>query len=239
MTYEEMKKYIADMVKSQGSQGAIEIAPLLYAMADKMFADPETGVVPIVVSIAEVGNKEGTATRYDITTDQQTINEYIDNVTEEKAKARLFIQDGDALIGFTYLEINGTTITGQSIAPDGSYKLYLSKETGTSYFEHDDEVKSIASVTEAEITGYNKGCAVLHTVKLSGLSSNIDLSDCAQLSVETIEHLIENSIQPGSGTITITVHPDVNNNINNNSSWGNVRALLQEKTYITIQSATA
>ena len=263
------------------------------------------------------------------------------------------------------MEINGTTITGQSIAPDGSYKLYLSKETGTSYFEHDDEVKSIASVTEAEITGYNemfgatydpvnnqftvqigtvsaqltpgqmmltteeynkvsndadytamwayaiaeyiccppwfegfagfklhsafykaektifidlnavelsvvtlasafygcsrleqitgilkiasnvpltdafKGCAVLHTVKLSGLSSNIDLSDCAQLSVETIEHLIENSIQPGSGTITITVHPDVNNNINNNSSWGNVRALLQEKTYITIQSATA
>ena len=338
MTYEEMKAYIANMVKSQGSQGAIAIAPLLYAMADKMFADPETGVVPIVVSIAEVGNKEGTATRYDITTDQQTINEYIDNVTEEKAKARLFIQDGDALIGFTYLEINGTTITGQSIAPDGSYKLYLSKETGTSYFEHDDEVKSIASVTEAEITGYNemfgatydpvnkvsndadytamwayaiaeyiccppwfegfagfklhsafykaektifidlnavelsvvtlasafygcsrleqitgilkiasnvpltdafKGCAVLHTVKLSGLSSNIDLSDCAQLSVETIEHLIENSIQPGSGTITITVHPDVNNNINNNSSWGNVRALLQEKTYITIQSATA
>jgi hypothetical protein len=156
MTYEEMRKYIADMVKSQGSQGAIEIAPLLYAMADKMFADPETGVVPIVVSIAEVGNKEGTATRYDITTDQQTINEYIDNVTEEKAKARLFIQDGDALIGFTYLEINGTTITGQSIAPDGSYKLYLSKETGTSYFEHDDEVKSIASVTEAEITGYNE-----------------------------------------------------------------------------------
>lgn len=167
MTYEEMKAYIANMVKSQGSQGAIAIAPLLYAMADKMFADPETGVVPIVVSIAEVGNKEGTATRYDITTDQQTINEYIDNVTEEKAKARLFIQDGDALIGFTYLEINGTTITGQSIAPD------------------------------------------------------------------------ENSIQPGSGTITITVHPDVNNNINNNSSWGNVRALLQEKTYITIQSATA
>lgn len=79
-----MRKYIADMVKSQGSQGAIEIAPLLYAMADKMFADPETGVVPIVVSIAEVGNKEGTATRYDVTTDQQTINEYIDNVTEEK-----------------------------------------------------------------------------------------------------------------------------------------------------------
>lgn len=69
MTYEEMRKYIADMVKSQGSQGAIEIAPLLYAMADKMFADPETGVVPIVVSIAEVGNKEGTATRYDVNND--------------------------------------------------------------------------------------------------------------------------------------------------------------------------
>lgn len=73
-----------------------------------------------------------------------------------KAKARLFIQDGDVLIGFTYLEISETTITGQSIAPDGSYKLYLSKEAGTSYFEHDDEVKSIASVTEAEIAGYNE-----------------------------------------------------------------------------------
>lgn len=365
MTHEEMRKYITDMVKSQGSQGAIEIAPLLYAMTDKIFADPETGVVPIVVSIADIGNKDGTATRYDVTTDQQTINQYIDEVTEEKAKARLFIHDGDALIGFTYLEINGNTIVGQSIAPDGIYKLYLSKESGTSYFEHDDEVKSIASVTEAEITGYKemfgatydpvnnkfsvqigtvitqltpgqmmltteeynkvsndadytamwaysiaeyiccppwfegfagfklhsafykagktifidlntvelpvatltnafygcsrleqitgilkigsdvpvtdafKGCHVLHTVKLSGLSSNIDLSDCAQLSAETIEHLIRNSIQPGSGKITITVHPDINNNINNNSGWAEVRALLQEKTYITIQVVTA
>lgn len=365
MTQQEMQKFITDNVLKQGNEGAINIAPLLSAMVDKMFADPETGVSPIVVAIAEAGTKDGTKTRYDVTTEQATINQYIDAVTEEKAKARLFIQDGDALIGFTYLEISETTITGQSIAPDGSYKLYLSKEAGTSYFEHDDEVKSIASVTEAEIAGYNemfgatydpvsnkfavqigtvstqltpgqmmltteeynkasndadytamwayaiaeyiccppwfegfagfklhsafykvektifidlnavelsvvtlasafygcsrleqitgilkiasnvpltdafKGCAVLHTVKLSGLSSNIDLSDCAQLSVETIEHLIENSIQPGSGTITITVHPDVNNNINNNSSWGNVRALLQEKTYITIQSATA
>lgn len=147
MTYEEMKAYIANTVESQGSQGAIAIAPLLYAMADKMFADPETGVVPIVVSIAEAGNKVGTATRYNITADQQTINKYIDNVTKEKAKARLFVQYGDALIGFTYLKINGTTITGQSVAPNGSYKLYLSKETGASYFEHGDEVKSIVNVT--------------------------------------------------------------------------------------------
>ena len=365
MTYQEMKDFITSDVLKQGNEGALNISPLLNAIVDKLFTDPETGVVPIVISIAENGTKEGTTTRYDVTTEQSAIDQYIDNVTEEKAKARLFIQDGDALIGFTYLEINGATITGQSIAPDGSYKLYLSKEAGTSFFEHDDEVRSVASVTKAEITGYNemfgatydpvnnkfavqigtasvrltpgqmmltteeynkvsndadytamwayaiaeyiccppwfegfagfklhsafykaektifidlntvelpvatlanafygcsrleqitgilkigsnvpvtdafKGCAVLHTVKLSGLSSNIDLSDCAQLSVETIEHLIENSIQPGSGTITITVHPDVNNNINNNSSWSNVRALLQEKTYITIQSATA
>lgn len=364
MTQQEMQKFITDNVLKQGNEGAINIAPLLSAMVDKMFADQETGVAPIVVAIAEAGTKDGTKTRYDVTTEQATINQYIDAVTEEKAKARLFIQDGDALIGFTYLEISETTITGQSIAPDGSYKLYLSKEAGTSYFEHDDEVKSIASVTEAEIAGYNemfgatydpvsnkfavqigtvstqltpgqmmltteeynkasndadytamwayaiaeyiccppwfegfagfklhsafykaektifidlntvelpvatlanafygcsrleqitgilkigsnvpvtdafKGCAVLHTVKLSGLSSNIDLSDCAQLSVETIEHLIENSVQPGSGTITITVHPDVNNNINNNSGWADIRALLQEKTYIIIQAAT-
>lgn len=360
MTQQEMRKFIVDNVLKQGNEGAINIAPLLSAMVDKMFADPETGVVPIVVSIAEVGSKEGTVTRYDITTDQQTINKYIDDVTEEKAKARLFIHDGDAIIGFTYMEVNGTTITGQSIAPDGSYKLYLSKDTGKSYFEHNDEVKSIASVTEAEITGYNemfgatydhvnnkftvqigtvstqltpgqmmltteeynkvsndadytamwahsiaeyiccppwfegfsgfkfhsafyraektifidlntvelpvanltaaffgcsrleqitgiikiasnvpvtdafKGCLVLHSFKLSGLSSNIDLSDCAQLSSETIGYMIEHSNRSGGGTITITVHPDVNNNINNNSSWGEVRSLLQERTYITI-----
>ncbi len=98
MTYEEMRKYIADMVKKSRFAGCNrDWRRCFMQWPDKMFADPETGVVPIVVSIAEVGNKEGTATRYDITTDQQTINEYIDNVTEEKAKARLFIQDGDAL----------------------------------------------------------------------------------------------------------------------------------------------
>ena len=145
MTYEEMRKYIADMVKSQFA-GCNRDCAVALCNGGQNVCRPGNGRCAYC-SINCRGNKEGTATRYDITTDQQTINEYIDNVTEEKAKARLFIQDGDALIGFTYLEINGT--------------------------------------------------------------------------------------------ITITVHPDVNNNINNNSSWGNVRALLQEKTYITIQSATA
>lgn len=364
MTQQQMKDYITNMVKSQGSQGAIAIAPLLSAMVDKIFADPETGVAPIVVNISPEGNKVGTVTTYEITTQQSQINEYIAAVTEEKAKTRIFVQDGDALIGFSYIEVNGTTITGYSIAPDGEYKIFLSENPDSSYFSHDDETKSIAAVTEGEISGYKalfgavydastnkfgvqigtvsaqlmpgqmmltteeynkhsndgdytamwayskaeyiccppwfegfagfklhsafykaektifidlntvelpvatlanafygcsrleqitgilkigsnvpvtdafKGCAVLHTVKLSGLSSNIDLSDCAQLSVETIEHLIENSVQPGSGTITITVHPDVNNNINNNSGWADIRALLQEKTYITIQAAT-
>lgn len=364
MTQQEMNKYIADMIGNQGSQGAIAISPLLYAMVDKLFADPETGVSPIVVNISDKGVETGTKTRYDITTEQSVIDQYIDEVTEEKAKARVFIQDGDALIGFTYLEINGTTITGESLAPDGLYKLFLSKDAGASYFEHDDEVKSIASVTEAEIDGYKemfdatydpinnkftvqigtvsvqltagqmmltteeynkvsndadytamwayavaeyiccpkwfegfagfklhsafyrsektifidlnteelpvanlastfygcsrleqitgimkiasnvqitdafKGCSLLHSFKLSGLSSNIDLSDCKSLSFETVEYMIENSVQPGSGTITITVHPDVSNNINNNSSWADVRTLLQQKTYITIKSAT-
>lgn len=365
MTQQEMYDFVTENVLKQGNEGAINIAPLLFAMVDKMFADPATGFAPIVATIAETGTKTGTVTRYDVTTDQVIINQYIEAVKDEKAKARLFIQDGDALIGFTYLEISETTITGQCMAPDGYYKLYLSTVAGASYFEHDDETKSIASVTEAEIAGYNqmfgaiydpvnnkftvqigtvstqltpgqmmltteeynkvsndadytamwayaiaeyiccppwfegftgfklhsafykavktifidlntvelpvetlanafygcsrleqitgilkigsnvpltgafKGCTTLHTVKLSGLSSNIDLSDCSQLSVETIGHLIENSVQPGSGSIVITVHPDVNNNINNNSSWLNVRALLEEKTYITIQTATA
>lgn len=139
MTQQEMQKFITDNVLKQGNEGAINIAPLLSAMVDKMFVDPETGVAPIVVTIAEAGTKDGTKTRSDVTTDKATINQYIDAITEEKAKARLFVQDGDALIGLTYLEISETTITGQSIAPDGSYKLCLSKEAGASYFEHDDE----------------------------------------------------------------------------------------------------
>lgn len=365
MTKDEMMKYAHEAVHKQGTQGAIILAPLLNAMIEKLFADPDTGVSPIVVNIEDAGTKTGTITKYEVTTEQTIINTYIEEVNNEKASARLFVQDGDVLITFPYLEITENTISGISSAPDGTYKIILSTTAGASYFEHNDEVKSIAAVTEAEIDGYRemfgaiynpvsnkfglqigtvhlnltpgqmmltteeynkvsndadytamwayaiaeyiccppwfegfagfklhsafykaektifidlntvelpvvnltsafygcsrleqitgilkiasnvpltdafKGCAVLHTVKLSGLSSNIDLSDCAQLSVETIEHLIENSIQPGSGTITITVHPDVNNNINNNSSWGDVRALLQEKTYITIQSATA
>lgn len=359
MTQQQMKDYITNMVKSQGSQGAIAIAPLLSAMVDKIFADPETGVAPIVVNISPEGNKVGTVTTYEITTQQSQINEYIAAVTEEKAKTRIFVQDGDVLIGFSYIEVNGTTITGYSIAPDGEYKIFLSENPGSSYFSHDDETKSIAAVTEGEISGYKalfgavydastnkfgvqigtvsaqlmpgqmmltteeynkhsndgdytamwayskaeyiccpswfegfaafklhsafynanktifidlntvelsvatlvnafygcsrleqitgiikvsgaipnsgvfKGCTVLHTFKLKGLSSDIDLSDCKNLSFETVEYLIENSVNP-SGKITIKVHPDVNNHINNDSTWADVRTLLQQKTYITI-----
>lgn len=362
MTKEQMREFITAHVQKQGNEGAINIAPLLFSMVDKLFADPITGVVPVVVEIAEQGEKDGTKTRYDIATEQQSINTYIDDINEEKAKARIFVQDGSAIIGFSYLEIDTDTITGVSVAPDGIYKIYLSKVAGTSYFEHDDETKSIASVTEAEISGYNamfgatynpvnnrfdvqigtvhtkltpgqmmltteeynkvsndadytamwayalaeyiccppwfegfvgfklasafykaektifidlntaelpianlmsafwgcsrleqitgiikigsnvplgdafKGCRVLHSFKLSGLASNIDLSDCMQLSHETIYYMVEHSTQPGANTIEITVHPDVNNNINNNSEWQDVRNLLQEKTYIKIKT---
>ena len=57
MTQQEMQKFITDNVLKQGNEGAINIAPLLSAMVDKMFADPETGVAPIVVAIAEAGTK--------------------------------------------------------------------------------------------------------------------------------------------------------------------------------------
>jgi hypothetical protein len=188
MTYEEMKAYIANMVKSQGSQGAIAIAPLLYAMAEYICCPP-----------------------------------WFEGFAGFKLHSAFYKAEKTIFIDLNAVELSVVTLA--------------SAFYGCSRLEQITGILKIAS--NVPLTDAFKGCAVLHTVKLSGLSSNIDLSDCAQLSVETIEHLIENSIQPGSGTITITVHPDVNNNINNNSSWGNVRALLQEKTYITIQSATA
>lgn len=66
MTQQEMQKFITINVLKQDNEGAINIAPLLSAMVDKMFADPETGVAPIVVAIAEAGTKTGTKTRYDV-----------------------------------------------------------------------------------------------------------------------------------------------------------------------------
>lgn len=39
MTQQEMQKFITDNVLKQGNEGAINIAPLLSAMVDKMFAD--------------------------------------------------------------------------------------------------------------------------------------------------------------------------------------------------------
>lgn len=364
MTQQEMIEYIATAVQRQGTQGAIALAPLLSAIVDKIFSDPETGVSPIVVNISEKGTAAGTATTYEITTEQEVINGYIDSVSEEKAKARLFVQDGDVLISFNFLEINGETITGHATASDGIYKLFLSKTAGQSYFLHDEETKGIAAVTEAEIDGYKalfnanydstvnrfsvtigtvsislspaqmlltteeynkhcndgdctamwaysvaeyiccpkwfegftafklhsafyksdkaifidlntdslnvatlasafngcprleqitgimkvtsatpltdvfKGCETLHSFKISGLSSNIDLSYCKSLTFETIEYLFENSVQPANGTITVTVHADVLNNINNNSTWADVRTLLETKTYINVQGAT-
>lgn len=362
MTKEKMMEYAHEIVHKQGTQGAIALAPLLNAIIDKLFADPATGVAPIVVNIEGDGNKQGTTTRYEVTTEQAIIDTYIAEVNEEKASARLFVQDGDVLIAFSYLEITEDTISGSAPAPDGTYKLILSNTPGASYFEHDDEVKSIAPVTEAEIDGYAamfgaqydpvsntfglqigtvhinlnpgqmmltteeynkmsndadytamwayaiaeyiccapwfegfagfklhsafykaektifidlnrvelpvttlasaffgcsrleqitgtlvvtsatqltdafKGCNVLHTVKLSGLASNLDISDCAQLSADSMAFMVEHSTQPGAGSFAITVHPAVKNNIDNNSAWGTVRAVLEEKTYITIQT---
>lgn len=218
MTYEEMKAYIANMVKSQGSQGAIEIAPLLYAMADKMFADPETGVVPIVISIAEVGNNQFTVqigtVSAQLTPGQMmlTTEEYnkVSNDADYTAMWAYAIAEYICcppwFEGFAGFKLHSAfykaekTIFIDLNAVELSVVTLASAFYGCSRLEQITGILKIAS--NVPLTDAFKGCAVLHTVKLSGLSSNIDLSDCAQLSVETIEHLIE-------------------------------------KTYITIQSATA
>lgn len=123
MNRQQMKDFIALNIEQQGDKVAINSSPLMYAIVDKLFADPQTGVSPIVVGISKEGVREGSRTTYEVTTPQDELNVYIDEAQTDKAKTRLFVQDGDALIGFPYLEINGTTISGGAITNDGHYHL--------------------------------------------------------------------------------------------------------------------
>ena len=154
MNRQQMKDFIALNIEQQGDKGAINLSSLMYAIVDKLFADPQTGVSPIVVSISKEGVRDGSRTIYEIVTPQDELNVYIDEAQTDKAKTRLFVQDGDALIGFPYLEINGTTISGDAVTNDGHYHLQLSNRAGQSYFVHDETTNGIAQVTESEIKAY-------------------------------------------------------------------------------------
>lgn len=155
MNRQQMKDFIALNVEQQGDGGAINLSPLMSAIVDKLFADPQTGVSPIVVGISKEGVRDGSRTTYEIATPQEKLNVYIDEAQTDKAQTRLFVQDGDALIGFPYLEINGTTISGDAVTNDGHYHLQLSNRAGQSYFVHDETTNGIAQVTESEIKAYN------------------------------------------------------------------------------------
>ena len=181
MNKEQMKEYIRKNVKKQGTMGALALAPLLSDMVDQIFAgggggdsgtvgggddgdgdeeQPQKPVAsanpPVIIAIAGDGTKEGTKTTYQVSTGQAQITEAIAKLSEKKAEIGLFVEDGDLIIGFQYIENDGDTVTAVSSAPDGAYKLYLSKEAGKSYFEHDEATKAIASVTESEIEAYKE-----------------------------------------------------------------------------------
>lgn len=53
MNRQQMKDFIALNVEQQGDEGAINLSPLMYAIVDKLFADPQTGVSSIVVGISQ------------------------------------------------------------------------------------------------------------------------------------------------------------------------------------------
>lgn len=134
MNRQQMKDFIALNVEQQGDEGAINLSPLMYAIVDKLFADPQTRGSPIVIGISKEGVRDGSRTTYEIATPQDELNVYIDEAQTDKVKTRLFVQDGDALIGFPYLEINGTTISGDAVTNDGHYHLQLSNRAGQRYF---------------------------------------------------------------------------------------------------------
>ena len=82
MTQKEMQDFVEANVHSQGNEGAINISPLLLAMIDKLFADPGTGSTAMVLEIGQDGEQDGTRTRYELTTQQEVINGYIDEIAE-------------------------------------------------------------------------------------------------------------------------------------------------------------
>ena len=109
---QEMLDYIERFITQQGNEGAMKISPLLIAMVERLFAEPVTGVSPIVVNIDKQGKVEGTRTTYEITTPQTQISSYIDYANEERERSRVFIHDGSALLGFPYLEFDETAFRG-------------------------------------------------------------------------------------------------------------------------------
>lgn len=261
MNRQQVKDFIALNVEQQGDEGAINLSSLIYAIVDKLFADPQTGVSPIVVGISKEGVRDGSSTTYEIATPQDELNVYIDEAQTDNARTRLFVQDGDA------------------VTNDGHYHLQLSSRAGQSYFVHDETTNGIAQVTESEIKAYktqfgadyskaenvfkitvgttvinmspadmmliqeeyNKvsndafaGCGVLHTVKLRGVGVNIGFDDCKQLSKDSVKYLIENC---DAANFTLTLNSLVYNELFGADYWADVKALLQ--TNITVKSVEA
>lgn len=150
----EMLDYIERFITQQGNEGAMKISPLLIAMVERLFAEPVTGVSPIVVNIDKQGKVEGTRTTYEVSTPQTQISSYIDYANEERERSRVFIHDGSALLGFPYLEFDENSISGRVEVNDGECGLYLSKISGNSYFYHEDTTAAIPEVTNAAIQTY-------------------------------------------------------------------------------------
>lgn len=53
MNGQQMKDFIPLNVERQGDEGAVDLSPLMYAVVGKIFADPRTGVSPIVAGISK------------------------------------------------------------------------------------------------------------------------------------------------------------------------------------------
>lgn len=77
-----------------------------------------------------------------------------------------------------------------------------------------------------------KGCESLEHVEISNLSTDLDLSDCASITPESVEYMVRNA--KADTAITITLEASVLEQYNASSNWASVRSAVAANTNITI-----
>lgn len=76
------------------------------------------------------------------------------------------------------------------------------------------------------------GCENLERVEINNLSTDLDLSDCASITPESVEYIVRNV--KADTAVTITLETSVLEQYNASSSWASVRSAVAANTSVTI-----